>query len=155
MGEEKRAVRVRDFVRTFTRYETRRVEAGRPLTWIAVPVFWADPGFKRLQARANFWETYTAFLLTVQVAATMPARGLLWNGDREVTPLDIATRFGGPQSRARVFVRAFRVLCLPEIGLLEDCALSSDLGWVTVPYDECRYRPIPARQVAERPEDVK
>lgn len=113
------AYRIRDWDEHFETNESRKL---KKLNWVPVPTHHDSCGFRHVMAHERGAEIYTAWILTVQVAAKIPKprTGLLVSGGRPLDAEDLAVKTGAP---AEIFELAFEVLTEERIGWLET------VGW--------------------------
>lgn len=98
-------------------YEIAQSRAYKSLSWVAIPNTARGKGYQAITKHPEAVSLFCAFILMVEVASTMPKRGLLVeNSGRPMTAEDLeyTTRFP-----AEIFELAFVELCKPEIGWIE------------------------------------
>lgn len=106
--------RVKDWDRFFETSETRKVKYA--LNWVGFPTKHDGKGFRRMVKHRRSVQVFCAWCLIVQVAAKMPTRGVLHDGDGALTPEDLSLKTGFPEN---IFSEAMEALSDPAIGWLE------------------------------------
>jgi hypothetical protein len=111
-----KAYRVKDWDKHFevaqSRAAVKRLKSPR---WIALPVKHDGNGLRRIAAHPHGAEIFAAWVLIVQVAAKMPVRGLLVDGD----PLDAEDMLYKTGFPKEIFEMAFDFLTSKKLGWLE------------------------------------
>lgn len=105
--------RIRDWDQLYEKAESRRVKS---MNWVPIPTRHDGSGFRRVAAHERAPELFAAWVLIVETAARMPARGLLAKDGKPLTARDLHYRTGFPES---IFELAFDVLTAPDIGWLD------------------------------------
>jgi hypothetical protein len=92
--------------------------------WVAIPNRHDTAGYARLMAHPNGAALYGAWIVLVQVASKMPARGILSNDSGPLDEFDMEARTRIP---AAIFQELFQVLTDTKIGWLS-CVAGSTSG---------------------------
>ena len=108
--------RIKDWDRIYEKAQTRKCVA---MNWVAVPNRHDGAGYATVAAHPRSCELFTAWILILETASKMPARGVLYKDGKPMTPRDLAKRTRFPEE---IFHLAFTVLVEPEIGWLERVA---------------------------------
>lgn len=94
-------------------YETHETRKLKRLNWVPIPNRHDGAGFRRVAARKDSCEIFSAWILLLQIASKSPERGILPD-----SPGDAAFKTGYPE---RIFSKAYDVLSSKEIGWIETC----------------------------------
>ena len=108
--------RVKDWDRIYEKAQTRKCTA---MNWVAVPNRHDGAGSATVAAHPRSCELFAAWILILETASKMPARGVLHKDGKAITPRDLAKRTRFPEE---IFHLAFTVLVEPDIGWLERVA---------------------------------
>lgn len=101
---------------TFEVSDAKRAGPNRPLLWVAMPTKHDGKRYRRLARDPEAVPVFCAWCLICQVAAKMPTRGVLHDGDKALSAQDLADATGFPAS---IFETAFNVLTRQDIGWLK------------------------------------
>jgi hypothetical protein len=105
--------RIRDWDEIYENANSRKIKS---LTSVLVPNKHDGKGFRRIAKRSDAAEVYCAWILMLQVASKSPQRGLLVDGEGELTAADLADKTGFPEP---MFANALNVLADKTIGWIE------------------------------------
>ena len=99
------------------KYEVAQGRRCARMQWVAIPNTHSTNGYATVVEHPMAVELFAAFILIIEVASTMPVRGLLISkGGLPLTPKNLAFITKYPE---KIFKLAFEELVKPEIGWLE------------------------------------
>ena len=87
---------IRNWSQLFEVSQSRRVQDGRPLSWVAMPTDQSGKGYRRLLRSEHGPSMFGAWCAIVQLSAKMPKRGTFADQDGALDAADIADSIGFP-----------------------------------------------------------
>jgi hypothetical protein len=113
MADEQPTYRIKNWDRHFENHDSRRLNHTR---WVPFPNKHDGKSYRRLIALPNGCALFGAWVLMVEIASKMPARGVLADEDGPLDSQDLSSMTGVP---VEIFDDALKFLTDPKIGWLE------------------------------------
>ena len=107
--------RIKDWEKNYTVAQSRKVQDGRPMPWVAMRTKHDGKGYRRVMKRKDAMAMMGAWMLIVEVAAKCPEHGVLNDGEAPLTPSDLSDKTGGDE---RTFATALEVFAAQDVGWL-------------------------------------